>query len=178
MNISRHAIKVGVFGSDGDHCSELAYSLALNLGRLLARRGAIIFTGGGSGVMEAASRGAAEAGGISIGILPTAAAKKYANPYLWLAVPSGIGFARSQIITNTVDAGVLIEGGLGTREEAGQLYWHKKPIVALRHSGGTAAELADKYVDRRELVKVIGADTVEDAVGTLYGCMGSFKESE
>ena len=142
----RDAPKIGVFGSDADHCTDNARAIAYDVGKYLAGRNAIVFTGGGLGVMEAASRGATDAGGIAIGILAVGDLSR-ANPFCSLVIPTGIGFARHQILTNSVDGAILIKGGIGTLQEATDMYYLRKPIVAITSSGGKAAEIAGTALD-------------------------------
>jgi len=157
------AYKIGVFGSDGDICNSSARDVAYDTGKLLARAGAIVVTGGGPGVMEAASKGAIDAGGITIGILP-GDRFNHSNPYCTIKIPTGIGFARCQIITNTCHGAILIHGGIGTQAEAGAMYYLRRPVVAIRTTGGTAAEYAGKTLDSRNLEAILCADTAEEAV--------------
>ena len=83
-------------GSDGKICSQKAYNLAKEVGRELAKHNCIVLTGGGSGVMEAAARGAKAARGTTIGILP-GHTKAEANKYLDIVIVSGMGFARNMM---------------------------------------------------------------------------------
>ena len=100
------------------------------VGRLLAERGYVVVTGGLGGVMEAASRGAAAAGGTVVGILP-AADPDTANPHVGIAVATGQGDARNAVICNTADAFVAIGRGLGTLSEIAFALKRGKPVVAL-----------------------------------------------
>lgn len=117
--------------------------------------------------MEAASRGAYESGALTVGILPGDNCAQ-GNDYLSVCIPTGIGFARAQAIVNSVDGAILVEGGLGTREEAGYMYWLRKPTVAIASSGGTAADVAGKSLDRRELPAILAADATLEAVEMLF----------
>lgn len=163
----RKAYRVGVFGSDSDHCSDKAKEIGYKVGKLLAEKGAIVFTGGGAGVMEEAARGATDIGGLVISISPGSTAKE-AHAVSSIIIPSGIGFARGQILTNTVDGAILVEGGLGTHQEAAFMYWLKKPTVAIASSGGTAEVLAGKQMDKRNLPPILKADSAEEAVNLLF----------
>jgi uncharacterized protein (TIGR00725 family) len=168
------AFKIGVFGSGDDHCSSRAMEIGYQVGELLAERGAVIFTGGRRGVMEAASKGAAEKGGLAIGILPGESTDE-GNQYLSLRIPTGIGFARGQILTNTVDGAILVEGGLGTMAEAAFMYWWEKPTVAIVSSGGVAADVAGKSLDRRGLAPILSAESAAEAVEVLFEKLRSTK---
>lgn len=162
-NLIKNSPKIGVFGSDGDHCTEKAKQIAYEVGKILAENKAIIFTGGGSGVMEFASKGASDFGGIVINILSGEKAEQ-GNKYSSITIPTGIGFARSQVLTNSVDGAILIEGGLGTHQEAAFMYWLRKPTVAIKSSGGTATNIAGKILDKRNLDPILSAENAQEAV--------------
>jgi uncharacterized protein (TIGR00725 family) len=152
-----------VVGYGEDHCPPAAYQLAYRVGRAVARRGAILVTGGLRGVMEAASRGAKEEGGVVVGIIPQED-KVYANPYCDIVIPTGIGYTRDFITAYSADAVIIVGGGAGTAIEAFVAYFKAKPIVALVGSGGIADRIAGSYIDDRHLVKVIGEEDPEKAV--------------
>ncbi len=107
-------LRVAVVGTaDAD---EGEYALARALGRALAQRGVLIVCGGRGGVMEAASRGAHEAGGTVVGILPGEDASE-ANR--WVAVPlaTGMGEARNALVVRAAEAIVAVGGRWGTLSE-------------------------------------------------------------
>ncbi|OIO44382.1 hypothetical protein CO038_02880 [Candidatus Pacearchaeota archaeon CG_4_9_14_0_2_um_filter_39_13] len=116
--------------------------------------------------MAAVSEGASRNGGFVMGILPSGD-RNGANLHCSLYVPTGFGYARGQIMTNMVHGGIAIEGGLGTSEEVGQMYWHKKPIVAIASTGGTAAATAGRVLDARNHPPVLSAESAEEAVSLL-----------
>ncbi len=159
----KNKLQIAVFGSDGDHCNPNSLEIARKVGEQIAKFSAILLSGGGSGVMEAASRGAYERGGIVVGILP-GADKQAANDYCSITIPTEIGFARGQVLANSADAVVVIEGGIGTQMEVGEVYWRQIPIIALPESGGIAEEIAEKYLDKRGLIRVNSAESPEEAV--------------
>jgi len=105
---------IGVIG--GSEAEPQYIEFAYIVGRLLAEQGAIIVCGGLGGVMEAACRGAFDAGGTTIGILPTDDPKT-ANQYVTFPIASGIGAARNKIIINTADSFIAIAGKYGTLSE-------------------------------------------------------------
>lgn len=106
-------------------------ALAFEVGRELARRGAIVVCGGLGGVMEAAAQGVQEAGGVSIGILPDPDRSR-ANPYLTYAIPTNLGHARNLIIVHAADALIAVGGSYGTISEAAIALKMGKRVVALR----------------------------------------------
>jgi uncharacterized protein (TIGR00725 family) len=86
------------------------------VGRLLAEGGAAVVCGGLGGVMEAACRGAKSAGGATIGILP-GADRAAANPFVDVAVPTGLGEARNALVVRAADGVIAVGGGYGTLSE-------------------------------------------------------------
>ena len=105
---------IGVIGSADPSREGLA--LAREVGREVARAGAVLVTGGLGGVMEAASAGCGQAGGLVVGILP-GSEHSAANPHVQIAIPSGMGHARNIIVAQTAQVLIAIEGGLGTLSE-------------------------------------------------------------
>lgn len=163
-----------VIGSDKDHCSETAYRTAYQVGAEAAKRGAVLLSGGLGGVMEAASRGAKEAGGLVIGIIPQDAMKA-ANPYCDVVIATGIGHARDFLTAYSADAIIVVEGGSGTLIEIAAAYQKMIPIIAIRGSGGIADRMIDSYVDDRRLEVVLGEASAEKAVDTALRLVESVR---
>jgi uncharacterized protein (TIGR00725 family) len=140
-------IYVAVIG--GGEADPEVTALAFELGRELARRGAVVVCGGLGGVMEAAARGVQEAGGVSIGILPDPDRRR-ANPYLTYTIPTNLGHARNMLIVHSADAVIAIDGSYGTISEAAIALKLGKPVVALAVEwslpGLKRAETASKAV--------------------------------
>ena len=107
-------VYVAVVGASDPRPEDLEHAEAA--GRRLAELGAIVITGGRGGVMEAASRGAKEAGGLVVGILP-GFDRSDANPYLDVALPTGLGEMRNGLIARAAQAVVAIGGAWGTLAE-------------------------------------------------------------
>ncbi len=108
--------QVAVIG-DAD-ASEQSCAFAEELGRRIARNGWALISGGRGGVMEAASRGAAEAGGLTVGILPVAKkSEHYPNPWVMVPICTGVGSARNQFNVLSATLCVAIGGGPGTLSE-------------------------------------------------------------
>ena len=93
-------------------------AVAEEVGRRLAEAGAIVVCGGLGGVMEAACRGAKAAGGTTVGILPDEDRSR-ANPFVDVAVATGLGEARNTIVVRTADAVIAVGGEYGTLSEIG-----------------------------------------------------------
>jgi len=121
--------KIAIIGA-GIAEGELA-DLAYRVGYLLGKEEAIIFTGGLGGVMEAASRGAREAGAITIGILPGPKAEE-ANPYVLIPIPTDMGHARNVILVRAAEIVVAVGGGYGTLSEIALALKMWKPVIGLK----------------------------------------------
>jgi uncharacterized protein (TIGR00725 family) len=119
---------VAVIGA-GD-CDDATQRRAEEVGRLLAQAGAIVVTGGLGGVMEGASKGAKEAGGLVIGVLPGRSADE-ANRYVEVPIVTGLGEARNAVIANTADAFIVVAGGWGTLSEIAFAMRLGKRVVSL-----------------------------------------------
>jgi uncharacterized protein (TIGR00725 family) len=113
-------------------CDQETATLARAVGRAIAERGAVLLTGGRTGVMEAASQGAREGGGLTVGVLPGAgAAESPPNPYVELALFTGLGEGRNWVNVCASDALIAIGGGFGTLSEIALALKARKPIVLL-----------------------------------------------
>jgi uncharacterized protein (TIGR00725 family) len=119
---------VAVVGS-GVATDEL-YEKAREVGRLIAERGATVVCGGLSGVMEAAARGATEAGGMAIGILPDEDRRRQ-NGYLTYSVATGVGQARNLAVVCSGDVVIAVGGEYGTLSEIGLARKAGRPVVVL-----------------------------------------------
>jgi hypothetical protein len=107
-------IHIGVIG--GSQVDPETYRIAEEVGNLIAKRGAVLVNGGLSGVMEASARGAKEAGGTTIGVLP-GDDKRSANRYIDHAIVTDMGHGRNVIIAHTADSLIAIGGEYGTLSE-------------------------------------------------------------
>jgi uncharacterized protein (TIGR00730 family) len=106
-----------VFGSARFGADTAEYALGRQLGGLLARAGFTVMTGGGPGLMEAANRGAREAGGRSVGCNIRLPAEQRPNPYLDLMVEFGYFFVRKLMLVKYSYGFVALPGGFGTLDE-------------------------------------------------------------
>jgi len=155
VSLAKPGSYVSVVGS-GTASGEL-YEKAREIGRLVAERGATVVCGGRSGVMEAAARGAAEAGGTAIGILPDED-RKSANEYLTHSVAAGTGHARNLAVVCSGDVVIAVGGEYGTLSEIGLALKVGRPVVALESWG------------LGEHVTV--ASSPEEAVAAAFGLLG------
>lgn len=163
-------MQILVVGSDSDHCTEHMCKLAYEVGEEVALKGAVLITGGLGGVMEAASEGAKNRGGLVVGIIPQNE-KCYANAYCDVVIPTGLGYSRNFVTAYSGDAVIVVGGGVGTSIETGVAYLMDKPIVAIKGSGGTADKICGKFLDDRQLVEVMEEEdpriAVEKAIKAL-----------
>jgi uncharacterized protein (TIGR00725 family) len=100
------------------------------VGRALAEEGAVVVCGGLGGVMEAACRGAREAGGLTVGLLP-GLDRRQANPHVQVAIATGLGEARNALIARAADALVAVAGGYGTLSEIALALKGGTPVVGI-----------------------------------------------
>jgi uncharacterized protein (TIGR00725 family) len=119
---------IGVIGG-GEVSPEVA-AVAGEGGREIARRGAVLVCGGLGGVMEAACRGADEAGGLTIGILP-GNDRNTANPHVKIPIVTGMGHARNVAVVKSSQAVIAIDGSYGTLSEIGHALQNGIPVVGL-----------------------------------------------
>jgi len=116
---------VSVIG--GHRCSAKVSNLAEEVGRVIADSGAALVCGGLGGTMEAACRGAKEAGGTTIGIIP-GEDKNKANKFVDIVIPTGMGFSRNTLVAGTGDVVVALPGEYGTLSEISFALIGKKPV--------------------------------------------------
>lgn len=171
---------IAVIGS-GDQISERVAEAAEKIGELIAKRNGILVCGGRGGVMEAACRGAKEAGGFTVGILP-GFTREGANPYVDVAIPTGLGFALRNFITvRCADSIIMLHGEVGTLSEAILAYQHGKPLIALKTTGGWAERLQTTaleegaYLDERHLMRINYVETPDDAVNFAFKLIGTIQ---
>jgi uncharacterized protein (TIGR00725 family) len=100
------------------------------VGRLVAERGAVLVCGGLGGTMEAACRGAKQAGGTTVGILP-GSDRSAANDFVDVAVPTGLGEARNALVVHAADVLIAVGGGYGTLSEIALALRAGKTVVGL-----------------------------------------------
>jgi uncharacterized protein (TIGR00725 family) len=131
---------IGVIG--GSDVSPKVVETAEEVGREVARRGAVLVCGGLTGVMEAACRGASREGGLTIGILP-GDSRRTANRYVKIPIVTGIGHARNVIVVKSSQAIVAIDGSYGTLSEIAHALQNGIPVIGL----GTWSFLINKQID-------------------------------
>jgi uncharacterized protein (TIGR00725 family) len=118
--------QIAVIGPE--HANQEEISIAMETGRIIARRGAYLLCGGKGGVMEAACRGAREEGGTTIGILPD---EGNVNPHLSIVVRTNMGNARNAILVQSGEAVIAIGGAYGTLSEIALALKSKREVFGL-----------------------------------------------
>lgn len=156
-------LQILIIGNNENGFTPELEKIAYETGVEVARSGAALITGGLGGVMKAASHGAKDTKGLVIGIIPQNDTS-FANEYCDIVIPSGIGLARDFLTALSGDGVIIIGGGSGTLSEACAAYMHKRPMVAIKNTGGMADRYADQYIDHRQLIKIIGVASPKEAV--------------
>lgn len=111
-------------------CSRKLRDKAAIVGRYVAEHGGVVVCGGLGGIMEGAAKGAKEAGGTTIGILPTAD-RDDANEFIDFAIPTGFGEARNILVVRTADVVVAFPGKYGTLTEIAFALQAGKPVISV-----------------------------------------------
>ena len=175
---------ISVFGSARFDEQHRYYQLARQVGSELARLGFTVITGGGPGIMEAANRGAKEAGGRSVGcniILPH---EQLANPYLDKVVTFRYFFVRKVMLVKYSQAFIIMPGGFGTMDEAfeaatliqtgkihdfpvvfvGIEYW--QPLFDFLRE----RMILEKTIDPDDMSRFVLTDSIEEVLAQLERC--------
>jgi uncharacterized protein (TIGR00725 family) len=138
-------------------CNNEMYKTAEKVGTLIAQRNAVLVTGGLDGVMEASSKGASEAGGITVGILP-GFSKDDANKYVTVPITTGLSHARNIIVVRSADAVIAVSGEYGTLSEIAIALKLGKPVIGIQTWGNIEG--------------IVNANTPEEAVNTAFELAG------
>jgi uncharacterized protein (TIGR00725 family) len=137
------------------NCTERQAELAEQVGTEIAERDVVLVCGGRGGVMEAACKGAWSAGGTTIGILP-GHDPDLGNPYLSIALPTGLGEARNALVANAGQALIAIGGAYGTLSEIALALKAGRRVVGL--------ETWSAMDDEQQELKILTATSAEEAV--------------
>ncbi len=136
-------------------CSSDVAALAEEIGHELAKRGAVIVCGGLGGVMAAVCKGAVEAGGLTVGILP-GTSRSEANPHVVVPIPTGLGQARNVLVVQAAQAVIAVHGEYGTLSEIGHALKLGIPVIGLN-----TWHLVREGVERDDIIR---AETPVQAV--------------
>lgn len=159
MSPDQARLVIGVIG--GEQADGASAALAYQVGRELGVRGHTLVCGGRGGVMREACRGAHEAGGLTVGILPGDDTQD-ANEFLDVPVVTGLGFARNTIIARTAHALVAVGGAYGTLSEIAFGLIAERPVIALG-----SWELRDGHGREPPVVRASSAVEAVDACERL-----------
>jgi uncharacterized protein (TIGR00730 family) len=175
---------VTIFGSARIRSDNPFYAAARDAGHRFADAGFAVITGGGPGIMEAANRGAQEAGGVSVGFNIELAHEQKPNPYLDICVTFRHFYARKTMLVKAAEGFVMFPGGFGTFDELFEsltLIQSDKvlhfPVILYGRGywAGLRRWLADRPLKKgmispedEELLFV--TDDVEEAVETVLRC--------
>ena len=145
---------------------------AEKVGREIARRGGITINDGGGSAQEANSRGAKQAGGLTVGILPSQN-KVDANPYVDVPIRTGLGDGSYPLVVRASDVQIIVGGDITTLNQICLSYYHHRPMVVVENSGGLAERLRamlyeERYLDWRRQVETRFAPTPEEAVELAF----------
>ena len=159
-------LQIGVIGynkSSSIQISQTTLSLAYEVGKNIAKRNAILISGGLGGVMESSCKGAKDQGGFTIGIIPHEDFSQ-ANDYCDAVICTGIGMSRDFIVANSSDGIISVGGGVGTLIELCVGYMTKIPMVAIKNSGGVSDIYGGKFLDERNRILI---ETRKDPVSAV-----------
>jgi uncharacterized protein (TIGR00725 family) len=146
--------RIGVIG--GNHAGPEFLDMAREVGRLVAERGGVLVCGGLGGVMEAAARGAKEAAGLTIGIIPGNHPGE-ANAFIDMPIATGMGYTRNSLIVMNADVLIAVDGEYGTLSEIAYAVVFGKKVFGL----GTW-----------DIKGVVRADGPRDAVERAFAALG------
>ncbi|MCK9222166.1 MAG: TIGR00730 family Rossman fold protein [Limnochordia bacterium] len=172
---------VAVFGSARTSPTDPYYQAAETCGRLLANGGLGVITGGGPGIMEAANKGAYEAGGESIGCNILLPHEQRPNPYQTISLSFRYFFVRKVVLVKYSMAFIIFPGGYGTLDElfeaitlaqTGKVSTFPIVLVGSSYWAGLLAWLKDtvlenRNIDKRDLDLIKIVDTPADAIAHI-----------
>lgn len=130
MTGERNRAHIAVIGAGDCSDDDPAATLAEAVGRLVAEASGVVVCGGLGGVMAAACRGAASAGGTTVGLLP-GTDRRAANEWVDIAVPTGLGEARNVLVVRAADAVIAVGGEFGTLSELAFALKTGVPVVGI-----------------------------------------------
>lgn len=127
---SSSTLHIAVIGGSATDSNPSWYTLAEEVGSQVAKSGCVLVNGGGTGTMVASAKGAVDAGGATLGILP-GSERDDANEFIQHAVPTGLGHLRNTVVVHAADSVIALPGSWGTLSEIALARVWGKPVVAL-----------------------------------------------
>jgi len=174
---------VTVFGSARVKETDNNYELARKIGKMLAEEGITVMTGGGPGIMEAANRGAFEAGGTSVGLNIQLPFEQHPNPYVNKSVTFDYFFVRKVMLVKYANAFIILPGGFGTMDElfeaitliqTGKILPFPTILVGTKYWGGMVDWIRDRmleegYINESDMNYLHLVDTPGEVMGIIKG---------
>lgn len=169
---SNKKLQIGVIGPAGPEeypkdkaPAQYIYDTAEEIGKKLAENNCIVVTGGKSGIMESAAKGAKNAGGTTVGMI-TKNERFSSNDYIDVEITLGAEVIGMQeyLLPIMCDAVIVLGGGAGTLIEIAAAYSNKRPIIALEGTGTWVDLFGNGYVDDRKKVRIELAKNANEAV--------------
>lgn len=159
---------ISICGSDvsDGNLSNYALNIAENLGRQIAKKGAVVVCGGHGGIMEAVCRGAKKENGITVGILPES--KHEANKYIDIAIPTLLGNIRNVLVASAGDAVIAIGGRWGTLNEISYAMIAGKKLILMKGTGGCVDKIINGNIMQNIESSYIIANNVEEAIKEAF----------
>ncbi len=157
--------KIGVIGPNRALCTSELYEFSVKLGKKIAHKERVIICGGLGGFMEAVCKGVKRSSetfsGQTVAILPGDDSDD-ANPFIDIAIPTGMGIARNIIIVNSADIIIAAGGGSGTLSELAFAWQKGKTVLCITRFGGWAKRLAGTRPDERKGGAYIAVEDIEE----------------
>ncbi|MCR4421372.1 MAG: TIGR00725 family protein [Spirochaetales bacterium] len=163
--------QVTIIGSS--EASHLEYDTAYKLGYFIGKNNWVLINGGRTGVMEASSKGAYDAKGICVAILPGELIDS-GNIYSTISIPTTIGYARNCITVASGDVIVIVGGKSGTLCELTYAWQYNKPIICCSWIDGVSKDYAGVFVDDKRSVPTIKSEKIEDVYDLLIRMYENF----
>lgn len=148
--MARRSVIVSVIG--GRVHSPGTSRLAFRIGQMIAQAGAVLVCGGLKGVMESVAKGASEAGGLTIGLIP-GNDRSVANPYIQIALPTSIGEARNAMVASAADVIIALPGSFGTQSEICFGLYYGRPVIDLGKWGIKGMKNVNGLADVEKLLR-------------------------
>lgn len=184
--LSKFGRCVTIFGSARTHADHPHYKLTVETARAVSKSGFGVITGGGPGIMEAANRGAHEAGGVSIGVNIQLPFEQHPNPYIGTMLCFKHFFVRKVMFLKYTSAVIVMPGGFGTLDEMFEtltlVQTHKvgsMPLILMGKDywAGLIDWIRDKmlgeagYIDADDIPLMRLTDDPEEAVRIINDCL-------